>query len=121
MAATTPATVVDLRAYATGAPRTRDWLTGRAPPAFADAGASVSAMAPVGQGRVDALPGDEFVIVLSGELTIDSPREWTATAGGRSAVLPAILSFSWRASAGTIAIAVTCPAVRGAAEHAVPI
>jgi uncharacterized cupin superfamily protein len=121
MAATTPASVIDLRAYATRAPRTRDWLTGRAPPAFADNRASVSAMAPVGQGRVDALPGDEFVILLSGELTIDSARGATVITAARSAVLPAALSFSWHATAGTIAIAVTSPAVRGTSEDAVPI
>jgi uncharacterized cupin superfamily protein len=121
MAATPPASVIDLRAYATGAPRTPDWLTGRAPPAFADNGARISAMAPVGEGRVDALPGDEFVILSSGEITIDSARGATVIAAGRSAVLPAALSFSWRATAGTIAIAVTCPAVRGAAEDAVAI
>src|SRR4029453_5209016 len=98
MTATPPASVIDLRAYATGAPPTRDWLTGRAPPAFADNGASVSAMAPVGQGGVDALPGDEFVILLSGELPIDSARGATVVTAARSAVLPAALSFSWRAT-----------------------
>ena len=121
MAATTPASIIDLRTYATGAPRTRDWLTGRAPPAFADDGASVSALAPVGQGRVDALPGDEFVILMSGELTVDSARGATVITAARSAVLPAGLSFSWRAVAGTIAVAVTCPAGSGAADDAVAI
>jgi len=67
------------------------------------------------------LPGDEFVILLSGELTIDSAGGATVIAAARTAVLPAALSFSWRAAAGTIAIVVTCPATKGAAEDVVPI
>ncbi|HTR58574.1 MAG TPA: cupin domain-containing protein [Casimicrobiaceae bacterium] len=121
MPAKAPASVVDLRAYATGAPPTRDWLTGRATPAFADDRARVVAFAPMGEGRVDALPGDEFVILLSGEVTLDSARGATVITAGRSAVLPAGLSFSWRAAAGTVAIVVTCPAETGAADRAVPI
>jgi uncharacterized cupin superfamily protein len=121
MTAPTTANFIDLRAYATGVPPTRDWLTGRAPPAFADDGASVSAMVPVGQGRVDALPGDEFVIVISGELSIDGARGMSVITAARSAVLPAGLGFSWRATPGTIAVAVTCLAVTGAAEDVVPI
>jgi uncharacterized cupin superfamily protein len=121
MPAKAPASVVDLRAYATGVPPTRDWLTGRATPAFADDGARVVAFAPEGEDRVGALPGDEFVILLSGEVTLDSARGATVITAGRSAVLPAGLSFSWRAAAGTVAIAVTCPAETGATDRAVLI
>ena len=92
---------------------TRDWLTGRATPAFVDDRASVVAFAPVGEGRVEALPGDEFLILLSGTLTVESARGVTVITTGRSAVLPAGLSFGWRAAAGTIAIIVACPAVGG--------
>jgi uncharacterized cupin superfamily protein len=113
--------VIDLRAYAADAAPTDDWLTGRATPAFADERARVAAFAPVGEGRVDALPGDEFLILLSGTLTVDSARGTTVIPAGRSAVLPAGLRFGWRAPAGTIAIAVTCPAATGAAEDTVPI
>src|SRR4029453_8012022 len=115
MTAPPPASVIDLRAYATGAPPTRDWLTGRAPPAFADDRARVVAFAPVGEDRVNTLPGDEFVILLSGEVALDSARGGTVITAGQSAVLPAGLSLSWRATAGTTALAVTCPAVTGAA------
>ena len=121
MPASAPASVIDLRAYAADAAPTRDWLTGRAPPAFADDRARVAAFAPVAEGRVNTLPGDEFVILLSGQVTLDSARGGTVITAGRSAVLPAGLSFSWRATAGTIAIAVTCPAVTGAADRAVLI
>jgi uncharacterized cupin superfamily protein len=64
--------VIDLRAYAANPVPTRDWLTGRGTPAFADDDASVVSLAPVGEGRVQALPGDEFLIVISGTLTLES-------------------------------------------------
>lgn len=113
--------VIDLRAYAVDAAPTGDWLTGRATPAFADDRATVVAFAPVGEGRVEALPNDEFLILLSGTLTVERARGVTVITTGRCAVLPAGLSFGWRAPAGTIAIVVTCPAAAGAAEDIVPI
>jgi uncharacterized cupin superfamily protein len=113
--------VVDLRAYAADAAPTRDWLIGRRTPAFVDDRAIVLALAPAGEGRVEALPGDEFLILLSGALTVESARGITVIDTGRSAVLPAGLSFRWRAAAGTIVIIVACPAVAGAAEDIVPI
>jgi uncharacterized cupin superfamily protein len=113
--------VIDLRAYAADAAPTRDWLTGRGKPAFADERANVIALAPVGEGRVEALPSDEFLILLSGTLTVESARGMTVINTGRSAALPAGLSFGWRAAAGTIAIIVACPAAAGAAEDIVPI
>jgi uncharacterized cupin superfamily protein len=75
----------------------------------------------VGAGRVEALPGDEFLIVLSGALTIESARGTTVINKGRSAVLPAGLSFGWCAAAGTIAIVVACTAAAGTAKDIVPI
>jgi uncharacterized cupin superfamily protein len=113
--------VIDLRAYAANAAPTRDWLTGRGTPAFDDEGASVVSLAPVGEGRVQALPRDEFLIVLWGTLTFDSVRGVTVINAGRSAVLPAGLSFGWRAAAGTIAIIVSCPAAAGSAQDIVLI
>src|SRR5690242_16814257 len=53
--------VIDLRAYASNATPTADWLAGRGTPAFLDARASVVALAPVGAGRVEALSHDEFL------------------------------------------------------------
>jgi uncharacterized cupin superfamily protein len=113
--------VIDLRAYAANAASTRDWLTGRGTPAFVDDNASVVSLAPVGEGRVQGLPCDEFVILLSGSLTIESVRGVTAINTGCSAALPAGLNFGWRAAAGTIAIIVACPAAAGAAEDIVLI
>jgi uncharacterized cupin superfamily protein len=113
--------VIDLRAYAANAEPTRDWLTGRGTPAFVDDNASVISLAPVGEGRVQGLPCDEFVILLSGTLTIESVRGVTVINTGCSAVLPAGLNFGWRAAAGTIAIIVACPAVAGATEDIVLI
>src|SRR5687767_14725649 len=78
--------VIDLRVYGANSAPTRDWLTGRGTPAFADDHASVVSLAPVGEGRVQALPGDEFVILLAGTLTLESRRGVTVINTGRSAV-----------------------------------
>lgn len=108
--------VIDLRAYAALAAATRDWLVGRATPVFADDAAAVVAIAPVGEGRVPALPADEFVIVLSGEITLETARGVAVIKAGRSVVLPAGLGFEWRAAAGTVAVIVACPGSSGTAS-----
>jgi uncharacterized cupin superfamily protein len=113
--------VIDLRAYAARTAPTRDWLAGRAAPAFADAAATVAAIAPVGEGRVAALRSDEFVLVLSGEISIETSRGVVAIRKDRSAVLPSGLGFAWRAVAGTVALVVACPSASGTAAVAVPI
>ena len=112
--------VIDLRAYASRAAPTRDWL-GRTRPAFADDDAAVTAIAPAGKGRVASLPADEFVIVLSGEITLEAAGTTTVVAAGRSVVLPAGLAFDWSAEAGTLAVAVSCPASAATAPGAVMI
>lgn len=113
--------LIDLRAYAVGVPPTSDWLVRRATPAFADDAATVVALAPMGEGRVVGLQADEFVIVLSGRLTLKSERHTTVVETGQSAVLPAGLNFGWRAAASTVAIVVSCPAASGTASDIVPI
>ena len=100
-------------AYAAGAAPTRDWLAGRAHPAFADAAAAITAIAPVGKGRVPALLADEFVVLLSGELTLDTSRGTSVVKPGQSLVLPAGISFGWSAEAGTLAVIVACPGAAG--------
>lgn len=112
--------VIDLRAYAKAVTSTKDWLGGRQSPAFADSAAAVVAIAPVGEGRVPALPADEFVIVLEGELRIETARQMVVRAG-RSIVLPAGLGFAWRAAEGTRVVIVACPAASGTASDAVSI
>lgn len=113
--------VFDLRAYAARAMPTRDWLSGRATPAFADEGTVVTAIAPVGEGRVPALPTDEFVIVISGELTLESARRSARVTAGNSIVLPSGVGFRWRAAAGTVAAIVACPGAPAASPDLVPI
>lgn len=113
--------VIDLRTYAANTASTRDWLNGRGKPAFFDEGASVVSLALVGEGRVEALPADEFLILLSGKLAIETAHGVTVINAGRSAVLPAGLSFGWHAVGETIAIIVACPAAAGTAADVVLI
>ena len=113
--------IIDLRVYAAGIAPTSNWLSGRVAPAFDDGATVVTAIAPVGKGRVPALGADEFVIVLSGELTLETPRGVAAIKAGRSVVLPVGLGFGWRAAAGTIAVIVACPGASGTASDLVPI
>lgn len=113
--------VIDLRAYAVQPKPAADWLSGRMAPAFADTYASVTAIAPSGHGRVSSLPADEFLIVLSGTLSIKCAGETTPVPAGRSAVLVAGTSFEWTASSDTVAIIVACPGVPGVAAGVVPI
>ena len=107
--------VIDIRAYAARTAPTRDWLAGRASPAFADAAATVAAIAPVGEGRVAALRSDEFVLVLSGKIAVETSRGVLALETGQSAVLPSGLAFAWRAVAGAVAVIVACPSDSGTA------
>ena len=113
--------VIDLRPYAAAAPPTTAWLSGRAEPAFADSGATVCAIAPVGAGQVASLPSHEFVLVVAGELSIKGANGTLAVPAGRSAVLPAGLAFDWTAPAGTVALIVASPGAPAAAAAAVLI
>lgn len=113
--------IIDLRAYAAQVAPTSDWLAGRASAAFVDQGAAVAAIAPVGEGRVAALPADEFVVVLSGALTLETARGAAVVRAGRSVVLPSGLGFGWRAAAGTVAVIVACPGAAGTAPDLVRI
>jgi uncharacterized cupin superfamily protein len=98
--------VIDLRPYAAAARPTGDWLSGRSEPAFVDSGATVTALAPVGTGKVAALPAHEFLLVVAGELVIEATAGTQRVAAGRSAVLPAGLAFAWSAAAGTVVLVV---------------
>jgi uncharacterized cupin superfamily protein len=100
---------IDLRHYAAAAKPTTEWLSGRAEPAFADSGATVTAIAPVGTGQVVSLPSHEFVLVVAGELSILGASGTLEVVAGRSAVLPAGLAFAWTAPAGTVALVVASP------------
>ena len=113
--------VIDLRTYAASAKPAADWLLGRMAPAFADADAVVAAIAPSGDGAVSSLPADEFLIVLSGTLTITREGGTIVVPTGRSTVLPAGTSFEWAASPATVVVIVACPGVPNAAARVVLI
>jgi len=113
--------VIDLRSYAARTKPAADWLSGRLAPAFADADAVVTAIAPSGQGAVSSLPADEFLIVLSGSLSLRREGDTILVPAGRSAVLPAGTNFEWTASSATVVVIVACPAVSGAVAGVVPI
>ncbi|MEO8721966.1 MAG: cupin domain-containing protein [Sphingobium sp.] len=103
------AAVLDMRAYAAGTAPSNDWFEGRATPAFSDAKAQVAAFALRGEGRVDTLPTDEFVLVLKGSLEIESDAGLLKIEPDNSAVLPVGTSFAWRASEDLLAIVYTAP------------
>ena len=96
--------VIDLRSYAARTKPAGDWLSGRMAPAFADADAVVTAIAPLGHGGVSSLPADEFLTVLSGTLSIKSGGGTILVPASRSAVLPAGTSFEWTASEATVVV-----------------
>lgn len=100
--------VIDLCDYAKSAKPTTDWIAGRAMPAFADPGATVAALAPAGTGAVAALPTDEFLIVLTGSLSIAGDQGAVHVASRQSTVLPANTRFRWKAAPNTTAIVVSC-------------
>lgn len=101
--------VIDMREYAVGTAPSSDWLEGRAAPAFADAAAQVAAFALRGEGRVDALPTDEFVLVLAGRLEIGSDAGTLVIEPDNGAALPVGTSFRWRASDDLLAIVYAAP------------
>lgn len=101
--------VVDMRAYAAGAAPSTDWVAGRKAPAFADDAAQVAAFALRGQGRVEGLAADEFVLVLVGRLDIESDAGTLTVLPDNGAVLPAGSDFRWRASDDLLAIVYSAP------------
>lgn len=113
--------VIDLRSYAARTKPATDWLSGRMAPAFADADAVVTAIAPLGHGGVSSLPTDEFLTVLTGSLSITCDGGTIPVPAGRSAVLPAGMSFEWTASSATVVVIVACPAGSGAVAGVVPV
>lgn len=101
--------VVDIRAYAAGTSPSNHWLDDRKAPAFADADAQVAAIALRGEGQVESLPTDEFVLVLEGRLEIVSDTGTLAMEPVTGGVLPLGSSFRWRASDDLLAIIYAAP------------
>lgn len=105
MAAETVRSFIDLLAFAAAAVPATDFLAGRLPLAMQDDTVTVAALAlAAGGGRSEALPGDEFILVLAGELGLTTGSGGVRLAAGDSAVLPRGLPFTWESTDGTRAI-----------------
>jgi uncharacterized cupin superfamily protein len=104
--------VVDMRTYAAGTAPATDWLSGRAAPAFADDAAQVAAFALRGEGHVAALPTDEFVLVLSGHLAIESSGSTLMLGADDCCAIPFGTAFGWRASDDLLALVYAAPTDR---------
>lgn len=102
--------VIDIRAYAAGTAPSSDWFAGRAAPAFADEAAQVAALAPRGEGKVEALATDECVLLLAGRLEIESAAGTLVLEPANACVLPLGTGFTWRAAEDTLAIIYAAPA-----------
>lgn len=96
--------VIDMRSYAAGAAPSSDWFEGRPAPAFADPKVQVAAFALRGEGRVEMLPSDEAVLVLSGRLEIESDAGSLVVDPENCVALPIGCSFDWHASDDLLAI-----------------
>ena len=59
---------------------------------------------PTGGGHVEAMPGDEFVCVLSGALTITTGQAEVSLPVDSSGVIPGGIAFDWTAEPGTVAV-----------------
>ncbi len=92
---------IDLLAFAGPAPLAADFIGGRT---WLDTDDDIVAIASLrlgaGTGAGDALPGDEFILLLSGDLTLTAGTGAVSLAGGDSAVLPRGLDYTWRSAAG---------------------
>ena len=102
--------VIDVRAYAAGTAPSSDWFAGRSTPAFADEAAQVVALAPRGEGRVEALQVDECILLLAGRLEIESKAGTLVLEPATACVLPFGSTFTWRASDDALAIVYDAPA-----------
>lgn len=112
--------VIDMRAYAAGTTPSNDWFEGRAEPAFADAAVQVAAFALRGEGQVEALPTDEFVLVLAGRLEIESDAGTTVIEPDNGAAIPVGTDFRWRASDDLLAIVYAAP-TQEQGSRAIPV
>src|SRR6187402_3944883 len=107
-AADTYPCVIDLRAFAErrggpGAGSVRDdFLTARRYVGLPEGLTSVGIVElDASEGRVDAMPRDEFVVAMEGELRISGPVDFVLRTG-ESAVLPKNSAFSWIAEAPAV-------------------
>lgn len=76
---------------------------------------------PADSGCVDALPHDEFIVVLEGRLNLVAGRQAHALDAGDAAVIPHGCRFTWRAEGIVTAILLTYPESRAAGRTITPI
>lgn len=76
---------------------------------------------PTGQGRVNEMAADEFVIVCEGAVTLTHPDGTTNLSEGHSVVLPRGSSFSWRCERKTSLIYMRCEGDRAQTAAVVQI
>ena len=112
---------VDLRAFAAAVSISSDdggdaWLSARAELELPAGPVKVAALALAGEGRVERLAADEFLIVLEGAVHFETDAAPITAATGQSVVLPRGLSFNWSAAADTRAIVMSCTGAPGALQ-----
>ncbi|MFV3130357.1 cupin domain-containing protein [Niveispirillum sp. KHB5.9] len=114
---------IDLRAFAADAlaqgAAGGSWLEGRVELPLAPGPVTLSALrlAP-GRGEVPALAGDEFVLVLTGSLTLAAGGVAVTLGPDGSAVVPRGLPLSWLAPAGATALVMRSAEEGGAGADA---
>lgn len=101
----------DLRAFAEDATIPADthgdpYLASRAALDLPEGAVSISLVVlPQGRGRVEALPDDEFLILLDGALTLEGADRTVQLAANQSAVITRGTAFAWSSREGTRLIA----------------
>jgi len=110
-AALTPS-FVDLKAWAASAPLrpSETWRVGREALPLDDAAVAIEALR-LGAGSGHLVPGqpaDEFLHILSGELTLAAGGVTLDLGPGESAVIPAGLAFDWRCAGEVRLVAMRC-------------
>ncbi|MFT3965982.1 MAG: cupin domain-containing protein [Sphingobium sp.] len=76
---------------------------------------------PEGGGCVEAMPRDEFIILLTGRLWLAAGRQEHFLGPNDAVVVPQGARFAWRAEAGTTAITLSYPESRAGGRTITPI
>ncbi|WP_242125958.1 cupin domain-containing protein [Sphingobium sp. Sx8-8] len=117
----------DLRAFAESAAIPADthgdpFLASRAALDLPEGPVSIDlVLLPQGRGRVEALPDDEFLILLDGALTIEGADKTIQLAASQSAVITRGTGFTWSSREGTRLIAMRRIGSPDAAPAIIPI
>jgi uncharacterized cupin superfamily protein len=117
----------DLRAFAAAATVPAEvqgdpYLASRAALDLPQGAVSISLVVlPQGRGRVEALPDDEFIILLEGSLTLEGPGSTVQIAANQSAVITKGTPFTWSSREGTRLIAMRRNGSPHAAAAIIPI